>query len=97
MEDFAAAVRLYEDLKKGRGQLDSEATDLASNLSAAKAQNAALTGVGHEKSQDTNDSYEVQFNLACEYIALGNLSEAETALQKAESNLFCGLAKYRTM
>lgn len=88
MEDFAAAVRLYENLRKGRGQIDNEAEDIASNLSAAKAQGAALTGIGDDKFRESVDSYEVKFNQACEYVALGRLDEAEAALNKAESCSF---------
>jgi hypothetical protein len=63
----------------------NEAEDIASNLSAARAQNAAVTGLNDDKTQDSLDGYEVQFNLACGYIATGKLLEAETALNKAES------------
>lgn len=98
MEDFASAVGIYEDLKKRRGQIDNEAQDIASNLSASKAQIAVLTGIGSEDASDASDGYEIQFNLACQFIAIGKLSEAEKALNKAESNiLFAKEANLRIM
>ena len=85
MEDFATAMKLYTDLQQSEGPIDHEAEDITSNYSAARAQNAWTTGIGQDAIQTSNESFEVQFNLAYELIAMGKLDEAEETLNKAES------------
>jgi hypothetical protein len=85
MEDFATSMRLYADLVQSTGIIDHEAEDIASNRSAARAQNTWITGIGDDDRQNPGDSYEVCFNLAFELTALGKLAEAEELLNRAES------------
>jgi len=98
MEDFATAMKLYSDLEQSKGMIDHESEDLASNYSAARAQDTWTTGIGHEKGQEIGESYEVCFNKAYELIALGQLNEAEEALIRAESSFpICQPLTSRTM
>jgi hypothetical protein len=85
MEDFAMAMELYAELQRSKGHVDHEEEDMAANYFASKAQNTWSTGLGDGKMQDSRGSYEVQFNIAYELIALGKLAEAEEALYLAES------------
>jgi hypothetical protein len=88
MEDFATAVRLYEELAKSKGSVDHEAEDILTNYLAARAQSAWVTGVGYGKESprlgDSHDSYEVCFNRAYELTALGRFEEAEELLNRAQ-------------
>jgi hypothetical protein len=88
MEDFMTATRIYEELAKAGGYVDHEAEDIASNLSAARAQStwAAGIGSGEHKAHHINEGYEVLFNYGYELIAMGKFSEAEEALIHAESS-----------
>ena len=85
MEDFATSAKLYAELARSKGIIDHEAEDIASNYSAARAQDTWTTGIGHGEDKAARDSYEVCFNVAYEFIALGNLDQAEEALHLAES------------
>lgn len=85
MEDFATSMKLYADLTLSKGAIEHEDEDIASNYSAARAQNTWTTGIGHGEDQTVRDSYEVCFNHAYELIALGQLDQAEEALNRAES------------
>lgn len=85
MEDFATSVKLYAELEQSNGVIDQEAEDIATNFSAARAQNTWTTGIGIGDEQNAQDSYEVCFNLAYELIASGKLVHAEEALNRAES------------
>jgi hypothetical protein len=88
MEDFTTSIRIYEELAKTEGFVDHEAEDIASNLSAARAQSTWTAGISSgERKTHANDGYEVCFNHAYEAIALGKFSEAEEALIRAESSL----------
>jgi tetratricopeptide (TPR) repeat protein len=85
MEDFATSMKLYSDLTQSKSSIEQEDEDIASNYSAARAQNTWTTGIGHGDDQTARDSHEVCFNLAYELIALGKLDQAEEALNRAES------------
>jgi hypothetical protein len=87
MEDFTTAIRIYEELAKSAASIDHEAEDIASNISAARAQSTWTAGIGSgELKSHANDGYEVCFNRAYELIALGKFSEAEEALIRSESS-----------
>ena len=85
MEDFATAMKLYDKLQQSSGAIEHETEDIACNYSAARAQNAWITGRSQNPEWNPHESYEVFFNLAYELIATGKLAEAEDALNKAES------------
>lgn len=88
MEDFATSMKLYSELTQSKGSIEQEDEDIASNYSAARAQNTWTTGIGHGDDQNARDSHEVCFNLAYELIALGKLDQAEEILNRAESMTF---------
>ena len=97
MERFADSMKLYEELQKGKPLLDRETEDIASNYSAAKAQETWTTGVGHIENLD-QESYDVCFNVAYELMALGNFAKAEELLNRAASTLFNGVeSDFRAM
>ena len=85
MEDFETAMKLYLDLQRSTGQIDHEAEDIASNYSAARAQNTWTSEIENGDSRVSQDGWEVQFNNVYGLIALRKLDEAESALEYAES------------
>ena len=85
MEDFATSMKIYSDLERSTGIVDHELEDIASNLSAARAQDVWTTGIGHGEIPNDSESYEVCFNIAYELTASGKLAEAEEMLKRAES------------
>lgn len=91
-EKFEEAAQLFKELSGQEADDEGETTDLSINSGATDAQ---LTWAGQDhlapNKKPTSQAlqhFETAFNLACDYIASGELRRAEIALERSISELF---------
>ncbi|KAL9058430.1 MAG: hypothetical protein Q9162_001725 [Coniocarpon cinnabarinum] len=86
-EDFAQAARVYASFSERQGLEHDQESDFRVNQSAVRAQilwsDVLNDEMGYEPQRGDLDQFEIAFNVACAYIARGDLPAAEFLLAKA--------------
>ena len=88
-EDYKTAEALYQSLARGTAVVANEGHDLSVNQKAVHAQLGwAIERVGVSVEADSGvegefNGFEEAFNVACRYLAVGDLDCTETMLDRA--------------